>query len=300
MPNETDFPLIHAAMAKVAYQIVEVGKDRKNDAQGFKFRGIDDIINVIHTLLANEGVTPYPRLLPDTLQVTRTDVERSNNRKGVDTHVVAGFETVFMARDGSSASCVTLGEGADSADKACNKAMSAAFKYALIQTFTIPTAGIFEDGDASNGAEEATGPSAQRAGATKAKAAPAKELTEQTGPVKAQAPAPVPADPTPIRPPAPAPADETDAEARTAELIAKFKGLHALQKTVMKGLCSKQSEQGAEFSDLARIAAGKLPAEVVANHLDLLASWIGTIPTVGVLEAKQQEDEGPFDGPEHG
>ena len=45
----------------------------------------------------------------------------------------------FYAKDGSSVQCVVVGEGMDSGDKATNKAMSIAFKYACFQVFCIPT-----------------------------------------------------------------------------------------------------------------------------------------------------------------
>ena len=46
----------------------------------------------------------------------------------------------FFAPDGSSVIAETVGEGLDMSDKASNKAMSAAYKYALFQVFCIPTA----------------------------------------------------------------------------------------------------------------------------------------------------------------
>ncbi len=45
----------------------------------------------------------------------------------------------FCADDGSSIEAVTIGEGMDSGDKATNKAMAVAFKYACFQVFCIPT-----------------------------------------------------------------------------------------------------------------------------------------------------------------
>lgn len=45
----------------------------------------------------------------------------------------------FYAKDGSSVVCTTVGEAMDSGDKASNKAMSAALKYALTETYMIPT-----------------------------------------------------------------------------------------------------------------------------------------------------------------
>jgi predicted RNA-binding protein with PIN domain len=41
--------------------------------------------------------------------------------------------------DWTSVTVTTIGEAADTSDKATNKAMSAALKYALIQTFSVPT-----------------------------------------------------------------------------------------------------------------------------------------------------------------
>jgi hypothetical protein len=55
------------------------------------------------------------------------------------------MEYDFFAEDGSK---VTVGpipaEGLDSGDKATNKALSAALKYALIQTFSVPTEDMAE------------------------------------------------------------------------------------------------------------------------------------------------------------
>jgi hypothetical protein len=73
------------------------------------------------------------------------DVTRSNGKAGVDKHVSIMMEYDFWAEDGSK---VTVGpipaEGVDSGDKATNKALSAALKYALIQTFSIPTEDMAE------------------------------------------------------------------------------------------------------------------------------------------------------------
>ena len=52
---------------------------------------------------------------------------------------VLKVQYTFHADDGSGVDVVTVGEGMDSGDKAANKAMSAAQKYAFLQTFCIPT-----------------------------------------------------------------------------------------------------------------------------------------------------------------
>jgi hypothetical protein len=54
--------------------------------------------------------------------------------------VEAEFDFV-SSQDGSKHTVKTYGEAMDSGDKATNKAMSAAYKYAAFQTFCIPTEG---------------------------------------------------------------------------------------------------------------------------------------------------------------
>jgi hypothetical protein len=73
------------------------------------------------------------------------EVVRSSGKTGLDKHVTIMMEYDFYAEDGSK---VTVGpipaEGLDSGDKATNKALSAALKYALIQTFSVPTEDMAE------------------------------------------------------------------------------------------------------------------------------------------------------------
>ena len=120
-----------------------VGKNQKNTAQGFKFRGIDDMINALYPALIKNGVFMSPRTTSYTQELR--EVTRSNGKSGVDKHVALMVEYDFYAEDGSK---VTVGpvaaEGLDSGDKATNKALSAALKYALIQTFSIPTEDMAE------------------------------------------------------------------------------------------------------------------------------------------------------------
>jgi hypothetical protein len=58
---------------------------------------------------------------------------------------------LVSGEDGSSHVISTIGEAMDSGDKATNKAMSAAYKYALMQAFCIPTEG---DNDSENQTHE--------------------------------------------------------------------------------------------------------------------------------------------------
>lgn len=129
---------IQAALAKTG-----ISKDRKNQQQGYAFRGIDDVYGALAPLLAEHGVCVFPRA------TERTCVERQTQRGGALFYVTVRVEFDFVSSiDGSAHTCITYGEAMDSADKATNKAMSAAYKYACLQTFCIPTEGD-NDADAT-------------------------------------------------------------------------------------------------------------------------------------------------------
>ena len=135
--------IIYRKMSEVMREIGAVTKDQKNQAQGFKFRGIDQFVNALYPALTRHGVFMAPRALRHDQEIK--EVVRSNGKAGVDKHVAIMMEYTFYAEDGSN---VTVGpipaEGLDSGDKATNKALSAALKYALIQTFSIPTEDMAE------------------------------------------------------------------------------------------------------------------------------------------------------------
>jgi hypothetical protein len=126
---------IHEAMTAVMRQVRAVGKDRKNQQQNYNFRGIDDVANELHGLFAEQGIYITPRVLK-----TKREVHVSGKGSQLF-YTILKVEYVFTAEDGSKSDpIVVVGEGMDSGDKATNKAMSAAFKYAMIQAFAIPTA----------------------------------------------------------------------------------------------------------------------------------------------------------------
>jgi hypothetical protein len=113
-----------------------ISKSRKNQQQGYNFRGIDDVYNTVSPLLGQHGLCILPRVL------SRECVERQTQKGGTLFYVTVAAEFDFVSsEDGSKHVVKTYGEAMDSADKATNKAMSAAYKYALMQAFAIPTEG---------------------------------------------------------------------------------------------------------------------------------------------------------------
>lgn len=114
-----------------------IAKDRTNQ-QGntYKFRGIDDVYNAISPLLAKHGLCILPRM------ISRQCLERQTAKGSAIFYVTVEAEFDFVsAEDGSKHTVRTFGEAMDMSDKATNKAMSAAYKYAAFQAFAIPTEG---------------------------------------------------------------------------------------------------------------------------------------------------------------
>ncbi len=129
---------VYQAIAKVQANLAKEGisKDRNNQQQNYKFRGIDDVYNALSSLLAENGLCILPRVL------SRSVTERVTKSGSTLFYVVVDVEYDFVsASDGSKHTIQVCGEAMDSGDKATNKAMSAAYKYACLQTFCIPTEG---------------------------------------------------------------------------------------------------------------------------------------------------------------
>lgn len=127
---------VYKAICAVQMALSKQGIAKDKQAQGYKFRGIDDIYNALSPLLAANNLCIIPRM------IDRTYVERLSKSGGSLYFVCVRAEFDFVsAIDGSKHTAATFGEAMDSSDKATNKAMSAAYKYAAFQTFAIPTEG---------------------------------------------------------------------------------------------------------------------------------------------------------------
>lgn len=155
-PSQT--PAVYKAMAAVMADMskVGVGKDQFNKQQGFKYRGVDDVMNTLAPSLSKHGLLIVPRV------IERTVSERESKSGGTLFHTVLKVDFDFIAAsDGSKYTTSLIGEGMDSGDKATNKAMAIAYKYACFQAFCIPLEGSDPDAEShevakSNGHDKIT------------------------------------------------------------------------------------------------------------------------------------------------
>ena len=124
---------IYKAMVAIMSDIGAIEKREKNTHQRFDFRGIDTVYNGLHDVMAKHGVFSVPEVIEE-----KSEDRTSSNGKPL-IYRVLHIQYTFYADDGSHVVAKVIGEGMDSGDKAANKAMAVAHKYALLQAFCVPT-----------------------------------------------------------------------------------------------------------------------------------------------------------------
>lgn len=124
---------IAAALAAVMADCDHVAKRDRNNHDGYAFRGIDAVLNAVGPILRRHGVI----VLPTLEDVTYATVHTSTGKPASACRVVVTF--TFIAEDGSTLAAKVPGEAWDRGDKAVPKAMSVAFRTALIQSLALPT-----------------------------------------------------------------------------------------------------------------------------------------------------------------
>ncbi len=138
------------AVARVMGALPAIGKDGKADPSqgGYRYRGIEQITASAQRLLAEHGVIFVPRVV--NAEIVDLTV---NNKPWTDTRLTVAY-TVYGPDGDSIQVGPLLAIGRDNSDKGANKAMTQAFKQALLQVFCI--ADSKDDTDGST--HEADGP----------------------------------------------------------------------------------------------------------------------------------------------
>ena len=126
-------PTLVEKLTQISNDAGFVAKTGKNASQGFNFRGIDAVVNALAVGMRSSRVVVYPTVLD--YHYEQIAVGQNKNLVG---HV--RLEVRYTFTDGiDSISAVVAGEAMDSGDKATAKAMSVAFRTALLQVFFLPT-----------------------------------------------------------------------------------------------------------------------------------------------------------------
>jgi hypothetical protein len=137
---------IFATMMKVQSDLARTGisKDQKNSQQGWKFRGIDAVLNALSGVLAENKAL----IIPDVI-----DKQKLDSPKG--SHWLVTVNWMMLDKYGDSLVSRHCGEAIDYGDKGLNKAITSSYKYFLFSAFCIPLiAQEFGDADEASPGEE--------------------------------------------------------------------------------------------------------------------------------------------------
>ena len=162
-------PTVVQALSLVMADIGAVAKSGVNQTQKFYFRGVDAVVNAASPAFRRRGVV----VVPELLEKSRTS---SQTKSGSTLNVVeVTVKYTFHGPAGDTVSAVVAAEAFDSGDKATAKAMSVAFRTALLQTLALPTDEADPDADVYDATVQTA---ATTAGAGQAAAAPPSQAQE--------------------------------------------------------------------------------------------------------------------------
>lgn len=124
---------IHQVLADVMGDVRAVKKTDRNEQQKFQFRGIDSIINAVAPVLRSHRVV----VVPHASEAHYRDVTTSTGKASRECTVLVTYRLWGPA--GDFMDIQVPGEAMDVGDKGTPKAMSVAFRIALIQALCLPT-----------------------------------------------------------------------------------------------------------------------------------------------------------------
>ena len=134
---------VYSAISAITSAFASRGlpKERINLDDGYAYRAIDEVVERLAPLLGEHKLCILPRVLE------RTQGERIDPTGESLIHVTlrVAFDLVSV-EDGSSHTIEAVGEALDHSDKASAKAMTSAYKHAVLHAFCIPVSGR-EDAD---------------------------------------------------------------------------------------------------------------------------------------------------------
>lgn len=137
----TEPTTIQAALANVMADVREVAKKDRNESQRFNFRGIDAVVNAVGPALRARNVVVMPHVEDFNYGTVTSAGGKSMG------HVTVKVRYRFTGPAGDFLDCVVMGEAMDIGDKATPKAMSVAFRTALLQALALPTDDIDPDAE---------------------------------------------------------------------------------------------------------------------------------------------------------
>jgi hypothetical protein len=132
------------ALARVTRDLPGIGHDQRapDEHGGYAYRGIEQITEHAGPLLAKHGVVFIPQV--ESIEIRERAVDET---MWTDTILTVRYQICGPGGPTDRVDAVVIGIGRDSADKGANKALTQAFKYALIQTLCVADSRDDADGE---------------------------------------------------------------------------------------------------------------------------------------------------------
>lgn len=128
-----DKPTVIEALSAVMADVQAISKTQRNEQQKYLFRGIDAVMNAVGPSMRIHGVV----VMPEHVETHYRDAQTTSGKATREVTLLATYRIYGPA--GDSVTMQAPGESLDSGDKGTAKAMSVAYRTALLQALTIPT-----------------------------------------------------------------------------------------------------------------------------------------------------------------
>lgn len=125
---------VHEALGAVMKSVPVVKKEDRNTSQNFSFRGIDAVLSAVGPALRQHGVIALPQVVEHSAEIVLVGRNQTPMQS-----VVLLVRYSFTGPEGDVLETIVPGQAYDSGDKGYSKAMSVAFRTALIQALALPT-----------------------------------------------------------------------------------------------------------------------------------------------------------------
>jgi len=139
MATATATPTVHVALSAAMADVQAIGKTSRNNEQGYNFRGVDAVVNVVGPVFRKHGIIPTPV----QSEAHYRDVLTSRGKPSRECTVSVTYR--FYGPGGDYIEAMVPGESMDFGDKGAAKAMSVAYRIALLQVLCIPTDDVEPD-----------------------------------------------------------------------------------------------------------------------------------------------------------
>lgn len=130
VPSGMDVP-VHVAWGRVMQDVQWLGKNR--NGRDYKYRGIDDVMNLVGPALRKHGVFVMPAGIEPEFTVINTKTGAAMN------YCRATVRFTIYGPTGDTMPAEVLGEGFDTGDKSGSKAQSIALRTLLLNGLAIQT-----------------------------------------------------------------------------------------------------------------------------------------------------------------